>query len=309
MHLAPIRTPTPTLAAYAEHWLQAIRGTVAPQTWRGYRTVVRAIRASACGDVPLADLRAAHLREWLAALQLAGKAPQTAARFHAVVTIILNVAVTDDLLVTNVGRGLARKLHRPVRPRTSLDLAELEDFLALAERETPRFYPLIVALVAGGLRIGEAIALRAEDIHPTEPLIHVRRSIRSGGIQGPTKSKRTREVVVTPMAAAILRNVTPSPAGWLFPGRSDAPVSAETIRKIVRVLADAAGIVASVSPKTFRRSYAAVMKRAGIDTAFIGEQFGHQDQRTTERYYLYGTRRGPIPMMLNPAHLRRRALA
>lgn len=304
--MAPPTPDTPTLAAYAEHWLHAIRGTVAEQTWRGYRTVVRAIRASAIAEVPLAELRAAHIREWLAALQLAGKAPQTAARFHAVLTVLVNVAVEDGHLVANVARGLARKLHRPVRPRTNLDLGQLELFLDLAETRAPSLYPLTVALAAGGLRIGEAIALRAEDIHPTEPQVHIRRSVRSGGIEGPTKSKRARVVVLTPDAAAILRAVKPNAAGWLFPGKNPArPISAETVRKYVKLLAAESGFVAPVSPKTFRRSYAHVMKRAGVDKSFLGEQFGHASERTLERYYLDGSRRGPIPELLQPSHLRR----
>ena len=117
---------------------------------------------------------------------------------HSILHGILNVAFDDELVVANVSQGLARRLRRPVRPRTRLELRDMNRFLETAERLMPDRFPLFVALAAGGLRIGEAIGLRPEDIHPTQAIITVQRSIRTGSHVGPTKSG-------TPHAAATLR--------------------------------------------------------------------------------------------------------
>ena len=303
--------PSATVSAFAAHWLATIRAAVRPQTLIGYRSIVRRMLVPALGDVPLAALTRTHVRAWLGDLLAAGRAPQTVARAHSVLTIMLNIAIDDGVITTNVAHGLARRLRRSVRPRTVLDLAQLDLFLDHArDIAGPRRYPLFVALAAGGLRVGEAAALRPEDIDPARPLITVQRNLIAGGRIGPTKSGRTRTVMVTAAAAAILRELPPHRSGWCFPARrGPMPVSAEHVRKLTRQIAATAGLPSTVTPRTFRRSYAQALRTIGASVAFVADQCGHASTATTEKFYLDGARRADAPAILvDQDHLRRAAL-
>lgn len=297
---APFPPSDVTLAAFAAQWLTTIRAAVRPQTLVGYRSILRRMLLPTLGDVPLAALSRAQVRQWLGELLADGRAPQTVARAHSVLTILLNVAIDDDVLTVNVAHGLARRLRRSVRPRTVLDLAQLDLFLDRArDIAGPRYWPAFVALAAGGLRVGEAAALRHEDIDPTRPLLTVQRNVRVGGQIGPTKSGKPRTILLTETAATILRSLPPHRTGWLFPGRRGPnPVSAEHLRKLTRQVATAAGLPATVTPKTFRRSYAQVMRGIGASVAFVADQCGHATTATTERYYLDGAKRADAPSIL-----------
>lgn len=294
-----IPTSETTLEAYALRWLENCRGTVRLSTWIGYRSMLkRALIGRAIGATALGALRRSQVRDWLATLQAEGLAPQSAARAHSMLHTILNLAFDDELVVANVSQGLARRLRRPIRPRTRLDLTEMNLFLETAARMMPERFPLFVALAAGGLRIGEAIGLRPEDIHPTQAIITVQRTIHTGSRTGPTKSGTPRRVLVTEAAAAILRAVPRHPSGWLFPGRfGNAPVSAERVRSLITTIAAAAGLPV-ITPKTFRRSYAGVLRSVGATDGFTADQFGHASENTTRRYYLDDAPRALPPAIL-----------
>src|SRR4029077_13857112 len=158
------------------------------------------------GPVPLAQLTRHDVRACLATLT-ERLAPLTVRAAHAVLHACLNAAVDDELVPGNVSARLARKLHHSIRPRPALNLGQLELFLATAKTTAPLQYPLFVALAAGGLRVGEAIGLRAEDLDPAAPVVPARRTIRHGARASPPKSGKARAVRVTEVAAGILRAV------------------------------------------------------------------------------------------------------
>jgi integrase len=293
MHPAPLCTPTPTLAAYAEQWLEAIRGTVREQSRSRYAYRLTRYVLPSLGAIPLAELRRHDVRQCLTVLTHA-LAPHTVRGAHAVLHILLNAAIDDELIATNVAARLARKLHHAQRPKPVLDVRQLDLFLDTVRTEAPGEYPLFVAMAAGGLRVGEAIGLRAGDLSPTEPIVAVRRTVLSGGIVGPTKSGTPRHVRMTVTAAAILRAVQPGASGWLFPARKGPkPISYTYVKKITRKVAKLAGLP-PISPKTFRRSYGHVLTEAGASLAWLRDQYGHSDEKTTARYYTDGAK-PPVP--------------
>lgn len=291
--VAPQPLAAPTLAAYAEHWLHAIRGTVREQSRDRYAYRLRRYVLPTLGHLPLVELRRAHVRDCLATLA-ATLAPHTVRAAHAVLHLVLNAAIDDERITVNVSARLARKLHHAKRAKPVLDVRQLDLFLDTVRTEAPQEYPLFVAMAAGGLRVGEAIGLRAGDVHPHDPLIAVRRTVLSGGIVGPTKGGTPRHVRVTPAAAAILRHVQPGESGWLFPARKGPkPISYTTVKKITRTVAKQAGLPA-ISPKAFRRSYGHVLTEAGASLAWLRDQYGHADEKTTARYYTDGAK-PPVP--------------
>lgn len=284
----PTTDPTPTLAAYAETWLATIRGAVREHSRERYRYRLERYVLPALGAFTLTTLSRRHVRDCLAALASRGLAPHTVRAAHAVLHALLNLAIDDELVGTNVAARLARKLHQATRPRPALDVRQLDLFLETAYAVDPASFPLFVAMAAGGLRVGEAIGLRPEDVSATDPVVAVRRTIRSGGLVGPTKSGKGRAVRVTETAARILRGVPVGASGWLFPARKGPkPISYTRVKKLTRRIAATAGLPV-ISPKAFRRSYAVAMHQHGASLAWLAAQFGHANEKTTAQFYTDG---------------------
>lgn len=295
MAVPNLKTDTPSLAAYAEHWLDAIRGTVREHTWTHYKGHLCRYWLPLLGGYRVDQLTRRMIRDAMSHLLEKPLAPQTVAVAHSILHMVLALAVDEELVSVNVASGLARRLHRPVRKRTTLDVRQLNLFLSTAAKVAPYQYPLFVALAAGGLRVGEAIGLRAEDVSLDQPVLHVRRTIRSGGREGdPKTTKSRRKVRLTEPAANVLREIRVGETGWLFPGRNpQKPISYTNVSKLVTRIAMRAGLP-EISPKTFRRSAAAAWRSYGASTEWAASQLGHSSVKVTEGFYLDGAPPPPL---------------
>lgn len=103
---------------------------------------------------------------------------------------------------------------------------------------------------------------------------------------------------LTENAAAVLREIRVGETGWLFPGRNPKkPISYTNISQLTLRIAMRAGLP-PMTPKTFRRSFAAVMKSAGVGVTWVCDQLGHSSVKVTERFYIDGTPAPPPPDIL-----------
>jgi len=148
----------------------------------------------------------------------------------------------------------------------------------LASIAVARYRVLLTTIYATGLRIGEALALRARDIDSSRMLIRVR--------QG--KGKKDRYVPLCAILLDLLRD------HWrrehltdlLFPASRDRsrPLDAATVQKYVARAAAQAGFLIRVTPKTLRHSYATHLIENGTSTRVVQVLLGHSNVHTTETY-------------------------
>lgn len=163
-----------TLATYAETWLASRTNSkgdhLRPRTVEEYRRLLRSPDPAKPGDKggPLAELlplvvgsiTPARVREWRSAQLATGRKTQTS-RAYGLLSAIMATAAHDGIADANpctIKGGQATHTGRKVVPPTD---AELDAILA---RITPRYRALVVVAAVGGLRFGEAIALRAKDV-------------------------------------------------------------------------------------------------------------------------------------------------
>ncbi len=162
--------------------------------------------------------------------------------------------------------------HLPV----VLSISETIDFLSSID--LPRYRVLLMTIYATGLRLGEALALRASDIDSKRMVVRVR--------QG--KGKKDRYVPLSPRLLEMLRE------HWrrehlrdlLFPRPSDPslPASPTTIQKYMQRFAAKAGLTKKVTPKTLRHCYATHLIEQGTSTRVVQVLLGHSNVHTTETY-------------------------
>ncbi len=135
---------------------------------------------------------------------------------------------------------------------------------------------VLMMLYGCGLRTGEALRLRVDDIDSSCMLVRVRHG----------KGGRERQVPLPATLLATLRQywLQYRPQAWLFPGRNpDHPMAAGSVRKACcKVLRDLDGL--HVTLHSLRHSYATHLLEDGVDLRTIQVLLGHSSLRTTAIY-------------------------
>jgi integrase len=276
-------TPTPTFAAYVRRWLPRVRARTRPRTVYLYEFVLARYVEPTIGTRPLADVTRGDVLDLVAAMQRQGLAPATIKQTLTVLAMVLAEAVDEELVARNVARGLGRRVKAAsVRPPTVYTPADVARFMLVAEAEHPALAPLFSLCSGAALRIGEARALRGEDLDLERRTVRVARSVGSGLHVGPTKGGRPR---VIDLPASTLRLVAPlTRRAWCFPGRGgEGVVSYTTVRAAMHTICDAAQI-ARGAPHALRHAHASALAVAGVPLLYVQQRLGHADIKTTMIY-------------------------
>jgi len=130
---------------------------------------------------------------------------------------------------------------------------------------------------SAGLRVGEVVRLKLEDIDNKRMLIHIKGA----------KGRKDRYTMLSETALDILRKYWKEykPVKWLFEGaRTGRYLSTRTVEKILEYACEKAGIRKDVSVHTLRHSFATHLLEGGTDLRYIQELLGHTSSKTTEIY-------------------------
>jgi len=140
---------------------------------------------------------------------------------------------------------------------------------------------LIVLMYRGGLRVGEALALRPKDLDRQAGTVRV--------LHG--KGDRARTVGLDPQAFAVLERWLDKRAARGINGHAPIfctlkgrPVSTSYVRVLLPRLARKAKIEKRVHPHGLRHTHAAELAREGVPARLIQEQLGHGSLQTTDAY-------------------------
>ena len=135
---------------------------------------------------------------------------------------------------------------------------------------------LLSLIYSGGLRIGEAINLRIDDIDSGRMLMHIK-----GG-----KGKKDRYTLLSASFLKILREYYKQfrPKEYLFEGQKAVKYSASSAQSVLKKAVMSSGIRKKVTLHTLRHSFATHLLESGTDIRYIQELLGHNDPKTTMIY-------------------------
>lgn len=136
---------------------------------------------------------------------------------------------------------------------------------------------VLMLCYGSGLRISEAVALKAAHIDSHRMLIRVE--------QG--KGAKDRYTVLSARLLTLLRAYwkLQRPVDWFFPGtKAGTHLQPATVREVCHQAAQMAGLTKRVTPHLLRHSFATHLLENGTDTRAIQVVLGHQRLDTTARY-------------------------
>lgn len=153
--------PRLTVARYLRDWLVVSELRVRPSTFRRYRQLVENNILPAIGHIPLMKLTPTAVERMLADARNAGLSPRTAHHMRAVLRTGLRRAMKHGLIRTNPAE-LADPPKVEQRERPVLSPDEVRSLLQAVTGS--RYEALYWLAVLTGLRKGELLALRADDV-------------------------------------------------------------------------------------------------------------------------------------------------
>jgi len=136
---------------------------------------------------------------------------------------------------------------------------------------------IIYLVYSSGLRVGEVVRLKEEDIDYQRMLLVVR--------QG--KGKKDRVTLLSKLSLGAIKSYMEKyrPGEWLFPGQNEKEhITERTVQKVFENACKVAEIKKKVSVHTLRHSFATHLLEGGTDLRYIQELLGHNSSKTTEIY-------------------------
>ena len=165
---------------------------------------------------------------------------------------------------------------QPVKLAVVLSGTEVEKLLEAMS--SPMFRVVAMVMYGAGLRISEACALRVTDIDAARGVLHVRHG----------KGNRERYGMLPKRLLVALRcywAASRPPLPFLFPAEdATKPISAERVRKAIRMAVKASGLSKRATPHSLRHAFATHLLEMDTNLADIQALLGHASIRSTQRY-------------------------
>jgi integrase len=208
---------------------------------------------------------------------------------------VLETAVEYGLLTQNPAAGKRRRLksERPSRP-----WVEPEALPSLLNAASGVGRVLLGVLAGAGLRIGDALALRWQNVDLATGTLHVVDAKTAAGIRSVDLTPALREELTLLRAESTLTEpddyVLPTSTGHKHsPSNLGRDVLGPAVETANTALAKngIAQIDKRLGFHGLRRTYASLRCASGDDVAYTSAQIGHTDPRFTPRCYTQATRR------------------
>ncbi len=136
---------------------------------------------------------------------------------------------------------------------------------------------ILMLTYAAGLRVGEVVKLKPEDIDSKRMLIYVKSA----------KGRKDRYTMLSEIALGVLREYWKQykPEKWLFEGvREGRHLSTRTVQAIFDHAKEKADIKKDITIHSLRHSFATHLLEGGTDLRYIQELLGHVSSKTSEIY-------------------------
>jgi integrase/recombinase XerC len=212
--------------------------------------------------------------------------PSSLARKISAVRSFFSFLVGQGMLPGNPAASLASP-RREMRLPEFLPVDEMMDLLRSLPgggEKHARDAAILELLYSSGLRVGELVALRREDIHLEEGTVRVQGKGRKVRIV-PVGGKAVRALTEY-LAAREARGPFPdSPErGVLFRNLRGGGLTARSVARILEEALRRAGTGRRLSPHGLRHTFATHLLESGADLRAIQEMLGHASLSTTQRY-------------------------
>ena len=273
----------PTIKLYVRYL--RLERNLSPNTIEAYRNDLAHLEAFMMrNDLKLEDVTLEQLHTFAASLHEYGITPRSQARVLSGVRSFFRFLVLDGVVENDPTELLewpSLPEHLPV-VLTLEEIDRIEDSIDLSKAEGARNRAIIEVLFSCGLRVSELVNMKLSDLYLEDRVLLVR-----------GKGNKERLVPVSSKAIADLKRwffdrnlmkIKPGEDDYVFLNRRGAHLTRTMILIMVKRQAEEAGIKKTISPHTFRHSFATALLQGGADLRSIQAMLGHEKIDTTLVY-------------------------
>ncbi|WP_345072476.1 site-specific tyrosine recombinase XerD [Hymenobacter fastidiosus] len=225
------------------------------------------------------------LRDFLAWLGELGLSATSQARTLSGIKAFYSYMIMEDLLTLDPTDTLeAPKTGRKLPDTLSYEeINQLLDAVDVSTNEGTRNRAMLETLYSSGLRVSELITLRLSNLYADQGFVRV---LGKGNKERlvPIGRDALKHIGIYISAVRCHLDVQRGSEDIVFLNRRGAGLSRVMIFTIIKALAAQAGIRKTISPHTFRHSFATHLIEGGADLRAVQEMLGHESITTTEIY-------------------------
>ena len=273
----------PTIKLYVRYL--RLERNLSPNTIEAYRNDLAHLEAFMMrNNLKLENVTLEQLHTFAASLHEYGITPRSQARVLSGVRSFFRFLVLDGVVESDPTELLewpSLPEHLPV-VLTLEEIDRIEDSIDLSKAEGARNRAIIEVLFSCGLRVSELVNMKLSDLYLEDRVLLVR-----------GKGNKERLVPVSSKAIADLKRwffdrnlmkIKPGEDDYVFLNRRGAHLTRTMILIMVKRQAEEAGIKKTISPHTFRHSFATALLQGGADLRSIQAMLGHEKIDTTLVY-------------------------
>ena len=256
------------------------------QTYKGY--IENHIKPH-IGDIPIEKLTSLELQKFYRKLltegrvprieaekQPKGLSPKTVRNINQVISSAMDMAIEQKLILSNPTEkcALPKVEHKEMKTLPAEQLAAF-----LREAKESGVYELYYLDLATGLRRGELLGLKWEDIDLEQGIIHVRRQVAriDGEVKEvPLKTKNSyRNIAISQDAIEMLKDMKKKKiCEYVFPSPTGGPISPDSVLHMLHRVLKRAGLP-ELRFHDLRHTFATLARQNGVDIMTVSGMLGH----------------------------------
>lgn len=294
----PIRDVRLTVGKFLEHWLEnTARPRVRPKTYRFYEFAVRLHLVPALGRIRVAELTTEQVETFLSRKLRDGLSARTVHHLRAILRGALADAVKRDHARRNVA-ALADPPRMDEKEPTIISPEAAQTIIESVKED--RLEALFVTAIASGLRQGELLALRWQDLNLEKGTVAVNGALQRIGGEfqrvAPKTRRSARTIALPSFAVDALHSHKDrqeferkrAESGWHESGYVFTQANGEPLHgsNVTRRLHDL--LPKELRQVTFhqlRHAYASLLVALGVHPRVVMEALGHSNISLTMNLY------------------------
>nr|WP_325295567.1 site-specific integrase [uncultured Oscillibacter sp.] len=291
-----------TVGQWLDAWMEnCAKLQVRPSSHKTYQGFIENHIKPALGDVPLEKLTTMDLQRLYKHLLESGRVEcmesrskpkglsvKTVRNINQMISSALNCAVEQHLIPANPTKGCAlpklEKKEMKILPPESLGT-----FFEEARRSG--VFELYYIDLATGLRRGELLGLKWNDIDLDKGVIHVRRQVlRQNGevVEAPLKTKNSyRNIAIGVDAIKVLKGMEQKDE-YVFPSPFGGPMSPDSVLHMFQRVLKRAGLE-RIRFHDLRHTFSVLALQNGVDVKTLSAMLGHYSAGFTLDTYAHVT--------------------
>ncbi|HVB25345.1 MAG TPA: tyrosine-type recombinase/integrase [Ktedonobacteraceae bacterium] len=295
-----ITGPQQTVKQFLEYWLENVQKPLIREiTYSLNRGIIYKHIMPDLGQIKLRDLKPEHIEKLYAKMLKAEYNPSSIGHTHGILRSALNQAVKRGLLARNVCDIVSPpRSHK--HEVTSLTINQAQKLIQVAKGH--RLEALLIVAITTGMRRGELLALRWQDVDFETKRLYVRRSVNRivghGIVEGEPKTMNSKRTITLPQVVLDAlkqhkanQEETKRKVGTLwkdrnlvFPNTQGNYEEATHLRTMfLKFLRDAE--LPSIRFHDLRHSAASILLSLGVNPKVIQELLGHSKVSMTLDVY------------------------